>query len=243
MIKRREILASTVSVAACVPFAAAAAETSARGSPGGAAYDYVFVELAPSERSLSQRSFAMHLRGSGVQAIRAAGGEPIGVFSPLLGWSSQQLAVLVRWHGVTPRRGAAIGALASHPAVVRIDRHRLAATSKPGSTDLPRTTGIYTHRWFEVKDANVAEFVGLSASAWPAFERDFATAVFGLFRAERKVDDRGRSITRLLLNTWYESHAVWEASRRPDPEVAALFERRENLTLATRVASVKFSLF
>lgn len=47
----------------------------------------------------------------------------------------------------------------------------------------------------------------------------------------------------MLLNTQYASHAVWEASRKPSSEPTELFERRAQLTVTTRVASLHFTAF
>ena len=125
--------------------------------------------------------------------------------------------------------------------VASIERSRLAATVRPGPADLPRTKGIYTHRWFDVKTGDVAEFIALSNNAWPYFEKEFPALVYGLFRAEPSPQDAHPDVTRMLLNTWYESHAVWEASRKPSAEPAALFARRMQLRLTTRVASLRFT--
>ena len=241
MASRREILIAGVAAAVAPSIGRAAESASAPGEAGAAfIYDYLFVEVLPGPGASSQTQFLAHL-GDTVPAVRAAGGEAIGYFTPLLGWSSQNVAVLLRWKADAPGREQAVRALGSHAIIARVDRSRLAATVRPGPADLPRTTGIYTHRWFEVKTGDIPEFIDLSKSAWPYFEKEFPALVYGLFRAEAPADDRSAGVTRMLLNTWYESHAVWEASRKPSSEPATMFARRSQLTLTTRVASLHFT--
>jgi len=245
MANRRQILIGASSlVAVSAPLTSYAASSLGGSQPNASdyIYDYVFVDLKPAERGASQKAFLGALPGI-VAAVRAAGGEALGYFTPLIGWSSQNIAVLLRWTREASGREPAVRAIETHPAVRKVERARLAATIRPAPADLPLTTGIYTHRWFEVKTPDVPEFVDLSNRAWPAFEREFASRVFGLFRASPDAGDSSRGITRMLLNTQYDSHAVWEDSRRPSSEPANLFQRRGELTITTRVASLRFNRF
>lgn len=244
MLDRRQILIGSAGLAAAASSSIGGAAAAPRpdGAPASEAiYDYLFVEVLPGEGASTQKAFIDHLRGPGAAGVRAAGGEALGYFTPLIGWTSQNIAVLLRWTDSVAGREKAVRAIQSHPAVAKSDRSRLAATVRPAPADLPRTTGIYTHRWFDVKTGDVPEFVDLSSRAWPSFEREFPAAIFGLFRAEALPQDHRRGVTRMLLNTQYESHAVWEASRKPSSEPTALFERRSQITLTTRVASLHFT--
>jgi len=243
MVDRRQILIGAAGLAAVgAPLAARAASTLASPQPNARdlIYDYLFVELAPGGGNPAQAAFIKDLP-TAVAGIRAAGGEALGYFMSLIGWSSQHLAVALRWNGAAAGRDQAVRAIETHPAVLKVERSRLAATTRPAPSDLPLKTGIYTHRWFEVKSSDVPEFIDLSNRAWPAFEREFDSRIFGLFRAEQTADEASRGVTRMLLNTQYASHTVWEASRRPSSEPADLFHRRGELTLTTRVASLRFN--
>lgn len=243
MTDRRQVLLGAAGLAAAATSLAgraAAAPLATTGGGGDYIYDYLFVELAPAERATTTKAFVAALPAAAA-AVRAAGGEPLGYFTSLIGWSSQHLAVVLRWKGNASQREQAVRVIGTHPSVRKVERSKLAATTRPAPSDLPLTRGIYTHRWFEVKTNDVPEFIDLSNRAWPAFEREFASRIFGLFRAEQTVEDRRRGLTRMLLNTQYDSHAVWEASRRPSSEPADLFQRRSDLTLTTRVASLRFN--
>jgi len=242
MVSRRDMLIGAAVAAAVSPAVGRAAETAEAKSDAGAGfiYDYLFVEVLPGPGAASQTAFLAHLADT-APAVRKAGGETIGYFTPQLGWTSQNVAILLRWNGDISGREHAVRTLGSHPIINKVDRSRLAATVRPAPAELPRTTGIYTHRWFEVKTSDVPEFIDLSNHAWPYFEKEFPAAVYGLFRAEASPQDRSPDVTRMLLNTWYESHAVWEASRKPSAEPAAMFARRTQLSLTTRVASLHFT--
>lgn len=241
MADRRQILIGAAgAIAASTSLAGRAMAAPPAAKAGNDIYDYLFVDLATGDRGSSQKAFVAAL-GASAAAVRAAGGEAIGYFTPQIGWTSHQIAVLLRWKGDTSGREQAVRAIATHPAVAKAEHSKLSATTRPAPDDLPLTTGIYTHRWFDVKTADVPEFIDLSNRAWPAFEREFASRVFGLFRVTQTDEDARRGVTRMLLNTQYDSHAVWEASRRPSAEPADLFNRRGDLTITTRVASIRFN--
>lgn len=237
MATRRELLAG----------AAGLATIGGASSPGAAAaprfdYDYLLIEV-PRHRGGTggPGPFIRHLREVGLAAVSAAGGEVLGHVTPLIGWSSEQLAVMIRWNGRQRGRERAVTAITRHPSALWVESSRLAPTLRPAPGDLPRIGGIYTHRWFEIREADFAEFVELSGAAWPEFERDFEAEVFGLFRAQQSPAEARRGVVRMLLNTWYASHSVWEASRAPSPKAAAAFRRRSDLTLTTKVVSLRFT--
>ena len=232
---RRDILIAGAGLLAAPAFARAAAG-------GDLPYDYLFVELRQGEGSRGGQvePFLTHLRGAGLAAVRDAGGEMLGTFTPLIGWTSEQLAVTLRWPADAPGRERAVAAVGRFPGVLRVIRTKLAPTLRPGAADRPITRGIYTHRWFTIRSRDLAEFVRLSGDAWPDFERDFASRIFGLFRAAPSADERRLGHIRMLLNTQYDSHAVWEASRAPSPKAADAFRRRADMTITSSVVSCRY---
>lgn len=147
----------------------------------------------------------------------------IAVFSPQLGFASNEVAVLMH----------AQGTLSRAPGVVTRMHETLAPTVRPRPGDALKAGGIYVHRWFTVDHASLAEFIDLSGRAWPSFEDEFDVTIFGLFTAERSEHDIAQNQTRLLLLTWYRDHGVWEASRRPTREPEGLFMKRHQLTRST----------
>jgi hypothetical protein len=193
-----------------------------------AVYDYLTFRLERGR--LAWTAFAGHMRDKGATAIGTAGGRLVGLFSPQLGFASNEAVALVRRPNVsTPLPRAALEA--PHVASVRHDR--LTPTVRPRDDQAIKAGGIYVHRWFAVDGERVFDFIDLSQRAWGGFEGSYETEIFGLFRAEPDDDDRELGAARLLLLTWYRNHAVWEASREQARDTKSLFAQRHELTRTT----------
>jgi hypothetical protein len=199
-------------------------------------YDYLFLDLDESAGTPPARAFADQVRAR-TGEIASRGGEVLGLFTPQLGWSSRQAALLLSWRSDAPDRESAIAALRTAPGVRSAQRHKSEATARPAASDRPQPGGIYVHRWFVVETAAVPQFVELSVQGWRDFEARFDTHIFGLFATERADQDRKDGVTRLLLITRYRDHGVWEASRDPSTEAMAAFARRQRLTRDSWAAS------
>lgn len=193
-------------------------------------YDYLFLDLDAAPGAPPTRAFADHVRAAGLDK---AGGTPLGLFSPQIGWHSRQAALLVGWSPDAKGRDAAMAALANAPGVKSVERHRLQATARPSPTDRLKPGGIYVHRWFVIATPSLPEFIELSTTGWRDFEARFDTNIFGLFTAEPTAADKAAGQTRLLLLTRYKDHGVWEASRNPDTAAMAAFQRRQLITRDT----------
>lgn len=193
-------------------------------------YDYLFLDLDAPPGAPPTRAFADHVRTAGLDK---AGGTPLGLFSPQIGWHARQAALLVGWSPDANGRDAAMAALAKAPGVKSVERHRLQATARPSPTDRLKPGGIYVHRWFVIATPSLPEFIELSTTGWRDFEARFDTNIFGLFTAEQTAADKAAGQTRLLLLTRYKDHGVWEASRNPDTAAMAAFQRRQLITRDT----------
>ncbi|MFI4975364.1 MAG: hypothetical protein ACHP84_12565 [Caulobacterales bacterium] len=194
-----------------------------------AAYDYLLLDLQPG--LAARREF---VEGLSRADLPAAGLKPLALFTSQLGWDGSQVALLLeRTDGRPGVQSAALGALASAPQVRGCEAHVLEPTVRPTPNSVLKPGGIYVHRWFEVRPDDIAEFVALSAEAWPDFEGRFDAQIFGLFRAGTDRADKAR----LLLITRYANHGVWEDSRDPTTSAMQTFARRALLTLQTRAAS------
>jgi hypothetical protein len=177
-------------------------------------YNYYEVELGRAPTA--QRALCDHLQ-------QALGDHLVAVFSPSLGYATNQALVLTD-------DAATGGAVTKAPGVVSAQLCRLSATTRPMPGARPKTEGIYVHRWLTIDGGAVDEFVALSSEAWVGFEGGFDTDVFGLFVAEASAQDRKQGERRMLLMTHYRDFATWEASRKPDPKTAKAFARRRELT-------------
>jgi hypothetical protein len=192
-----------------------------------AAYDYLTLELARGRAAWG--ALAAHVREKARQTITQEGGELVGVFSPQLGFASNEATVLTRWpSGIREVPGAfALSEVVAH-------RHEtLTPTVRPKDDQKLRSGGIYVHRWFTIDRERTAEFIDLSNRAWGNFEGSYDTEIFGLFTADASEADRKTSAQRLLLLTWYRDHGVWEASREQAQDAKSLFAQRHLLTRTT----------
>ncbi|WP_068877686.1 MULTISPECIES: hypothetical protein [unclassified Phenylobacterium] len=199
-------------------------------------YDYLFLDLEAPAGTPPAKAYADQVRARAA-GIAAAGGQVLGLFTPQLGWRSRQAALLAGWRPDAPGREVEMNALAKLDGVGKAERHRLAATARPAAGDVPRSGGVYVHRWFVIGAGSLDEVVALSTEGWRDFEARFDTNIFGLFAAERTAADEAAGATRLLLITRYKDHGVWETSRDPSTAAMAAFMRRQKLTRDTWAAS------
>jgi hypothetical protein len=160
--------------------------------------------------------------------LKVAGVDVAAQFAPQLGWANNEAAVLTRGR-LLPLEAPGL--------IVGVQVEALTPTLRPEDEARPWPGGVYVHRWFEV-DADAAdEFIALSSQGWERFEAQFATRIFGLFRAAPSHGDAEAGMQRLLLITRYADHRVWEASRDPTSEAMQIFVRRAQLTRRTWAAS------
>lgn len=226
-INRRRWIAGA-GAALVVPGAASAA----RAAEGKAVYEYVFLDLEAPKGAVASRAYAERVKAQR-PAIAAGGGEVLGLFTPQIGWTARQAALLVRWRQDAAAREAQMQALSGGAGVRSAQRSRLTPTLRPDGDARPAAGGIYVHRWFVVETGDVPEFLELSGRGWADFERKFDARIFGLFAVERSAADTREGVQRILLITRYGDHGVWEKSRDPSTEAMAAFRRRSEITRDT----------
>ena len=190
-------------------------------------YDYRTLELVRGRAAWA--AITAHMRDSARKAIADSGGELLGLFSPQLGFASNEATVLSRW----PSAIRDVPDALVLPEIVASRREALVPTVRPKDSQALRTGGIYVHRWFTIDKDHTADFIDLSNRAWGKFEGSYDTEIFGLFTAEPSEEDRKASAQRLLLLTWYRDHGVWEASREQAQDAKSLFAQRHLLTRST----------
>ena len=177
--------------------------------------DYSYYELTLTRDPGAQRVLAEHVYGK-------LGDAAVAVWSPLLGFGSNQALVLTA-------KGADPAAVLQAPGVVGGIQTHLSPTLRPKDGARPAPLGVYVHNWFTT-DGSVEEFVRLSGEAWPDFEAHFETRIFGLFLADASEADGHEGSRRLLLMTGYKDLGEWQKSRSPAPTAAAAFQRRRQMT-------------
>lgn len=191
-------------------------------------YDYLSFNLERGRPAWT--AFTDHVRDVVTASIVQAGGEMLGLFQGQLGFSSTEAIVLLRWPTAQRDR---LREIDRAPGVVSMHPEMLTPTARPPDNAVPKKGGIYVHRWFTVDADCVADFVSLSNRAWANFEGSYQTEIFGLFTAERTVQDLRDGGGRLLLLTYYASHGVWEESRDQTRDPNGLFVQRHALTRST----------
>ena len=177
---------------------------------------YQYFELHLGRDPTAQSSLAKNVYG-------ALGERAVAVFSPLLGFASDQALVLVEGD-------ASADAVLKGSGVVAAQRQRLTPTIRPTAGAQPMAGGVYVHNWFTIDGVAFDEFVKLSGDAWPDFEAKFDARIFGLFAAEASPDDMQQGQRRLLLMTRYRDLGEWQKSRDPTTEAMKIFFRRRELT-------------
>jgi hypothetical protein len=190
-------------------------------------YEYVTLELSRGRGAWA--ALTSHVREKASRTIAASHGELVGLFSPQLGFASNDATVLIRWPSAMQPAHAAFDIA----DVIASTREVLTPTARPKEGQMLKSGGIYVHRWFTIDGERTNDFIDLSNRAWGNFEGSYATEIFGLFTAEASEDDRRTGARRLLLLTWYRDHGVWEASREQAQDAKSLFAQRHLLTRST----------
>ena len=191
-----------------------------------AMYDYLSYRIGRA----AWPEFAAHIRNDVVPALAGSGTELVGLFSPQLGFASNEAIILVRRHETISQLPASFREIDT-AAIVGCEG--LFPTTRPRPGDRLRDGGIYVHRWFTIDGNRTEDFVDLSNRAWLGFEGAYDTEIFGLFRANASPEDQAEKAARFLLLTWYKNHAVWEASREQPRDPKSLFAQRHQLTRTT----------
>jgi hypothetical protein len=189
-------------------------------------YDYLTLTLKRGRPAW--RAFAGDVAAA-ARAIEGDGGDLVGVFSPQLGFASNEAVALLRW----PATPGAVDSIVGSAEVVGYRREGLTPTARPVEGAALRSGGIHVHRWFTIDGDGVDAFVEISARAWVGFEAAYDAEIFGLFAAAPTDDDGAAGQARLLLLTWYASHGVWETSREQTVDPDGLFVKRHAMTRST----------
>ena len=157
------------------------------------------------------------------QVYSTGGPGILGVFTPLLGFASNEALVL------TDDR-ASPDAVLKGSGVVAAERHRMSPTLRPHQEARPEPGGIYVHNWFTIDAESFDEFVQLSGAAWPDFEARFDARIYGLFAVEPQAAETAAGARLLLLMTRYADLGEWQKSRDPTSDAMHIFARRRELT-------------
>jgi hypothetical protein len=193
---------------------------------------YVHHSIAAEPRAW--RSVADALATAGGKRLAQAGGSLFGIWRSQIGRPRDELTVITRWpHVPDDPTAVLIGDVAD---VRDAQGASFSPTLRPlANAPTPSRQGNYAFRWFELKDDNWDEFLGLCEAAWPGFEAAYDSQVIGLWRAI----DADDGLVRCLLLTRRPDLAMWERSKMPandtEAEVRRTLSRRYDLTESTWV--------
>jgi hypothetical protein len=171
-------------------------------------------------------ALAEQLVSTTLPALSSLGGKPWAVANGLFGFWTNELLLVTTW----PRAADASTLLTPNlpEGAEIVEQHNFVATARPVDDTPLSSPGLYVHRFFEVRNADVDRFVALSEEAWNTFENtsEYAAQPQGLFCQRDRSDESGL----MLLVTWYDRFESWERSRTPPPEAETNFRARAMLT-------------
>jgi hypothetical protein len=165
----------------------------------------------------------------------------LGVFRPEIGLSANHVVLVAGFADEASARAADLNAGEG----AGIERQEFwAPDPRPADGEsLPETDGVFSHRWFDVADADWPCFRELSITAWDNFESAHDTRVIGFWRSR---SPPAPGVTRVWLMAWYRNLAAWEGSRwylsRDHAGAAQAYENfrlRSALTLDTAVSLLR----
>ena len=198
-------------------------------------YAYRLLACSPLQHTRVLR----HVVDHGGPAIAALGGRLFGVFASQIGLPRNQAIVLSVWPDAIAAAQHGDAVLAGSDSVTIAERALWDATVRPAEgAVIGPVGGIVTHRWFQVRDADVAQFLELSDTAWGNFEETEDTKVIGLWRNRQPqpgVTDLRRMTCDRALTAWDKSRC-WSANPNPAAAAAhARFRARYDITLDSNV--------
>ncbi len=233
--RRQWVSGASALLGASLSIGAAASGAFAQPTMQTPAFDYLLFDFSSGKPPYPRPSATL---GPMIgEALSGTQGKRLGLFTPQIGWTSAQAAVLLSWRGGDTGRSAALAKLSAAPGLKSVQSHALTPTVRPVGGALPRAGGIYVHRWFVIEADAIDEFVALSLQGWADFETRFEANIYGLWTATRGAEDLRDGVTRVFLLTRYKDHGVWEASRDPTSAAMKAFARRQALTRVTWNAS------
>lgn len=177
----------------------------------------------------------------GTAAIAAKGGRLFGVFKGVIGLSANRAVIISEWPDETLAAAWGHLVIAAAPEARTESRESWEPASRPMSGEAPTEKGgIYSHRAFDILEADWPRFRELSEAAWGDWEHTHAAKVAGFWKS-RTPPAAGQ--LRIRLMAWYASLDAWERSRWWNPaakegsaEAFARFRERSQMLQDTHVS-------
>ncbi|WP_375173389.1 hypothetical protein [Pseudooceanicola sp.] len=181
--------------------------------------------------------------GQAVAALRDSGdlqAEITAAFAIQIGLSINTVPVLMRSPDRAVLEAGAV-ALASLPGVTGVTSWPMRAVSERALAALRPEGGVYTNRWFHVRESGVAEFEADTLTAWDDFEARTGAEVVGLWSCAPK-----DGVVIYLLIARYDSLDAWDKSRffnrgedQRDADWMEKFRRRREMMVDSSVITTR----
>lgn len=200
----------------------------------GGATGYAWFRLRNIDQNVAGLQQALSGTLPGILGPHGAG--VWGAFAGYFGLDSRNLLLIVSH----PLRSPDVTGLVRECLPVHVHVEEAAdflPTARPLNAAPLTIEGLHVHRFFDVAEGDVDEFVSLSVEAWETFEASdsFRSTPRGLFRSRSAVDGK----VRMLLVTWYDGFSSWETSRSFPPAAARNFQRRAAITIGTTAIATR----
>jgi hypothetical protein len=173
---------------------------------------------------------------SAARANSVQGCQLTGVWLPLIGISTNTVTIATNWMQDPP---ASTRVAPPSDAIINVRTRLFDVLARGQNACDPAKGGIYTHRWFVVRSANVDQLTQSSMDAWTYSEADTEMRIAGFWRSREPSQDDTATI---LMIVYYPDLTAWEASRfwkpkpaganQPNREVwGSMFRKRRDITL------------
>jgi hypothetical protein len=170
-----------------------------------------------------------------------ASGHVFGVFTSQIGLSANHVVLISAFPDEAAARATDL--IGGAPCQVESDEFWEADPRPLAGETFPERAGVFSHRWFDVAEADWPRFRELSVTAWDNFEAVHDSRVIGFWRSRTPP---APGLIRVWLMAWYKNLAAWEASRwylHSDRADAARaydnFRARHELTVDTAVSLLR----
>ncbi|MDX2157875.1 MAG: hypothetical protein SFW09_15355 [Hyphomicrobiaceae bacterium] len=170
-------------------------------------YEHHVVAFGPGRLAEVTRA----ITSTGRAAVAAKGGQLFGVWKPLIGISFNHVVAVTEWPDEAVAADHADTAIMGISGI-KIEQHDVwLPTLRPAPGSVCRSDpGFVTHRWYDIREADIDRFLELSSNTWGNWEGVHDGGVQGLWRQK---SSPAPGLIRMRLMAWYRDMSVWERSR------------------------------
>jgi hypothetical protein len=148
---------------------------------------------------------------AGRARVAAKGGQLFGVWKPLIGLAFNHAVCVTEWPDEAGAAANADTVISGIPDIRKVEHDLWLPTLRPAAGAVSRAgPGFTTHRWYDIRETDLARFLELTSATWGNWEGTHDGAVQGLWRQKAPP---APGLVRMRLMAWYRDMSVWEGSR------------------------------